>query len=388
MGGGVLRLEPFKVVKQPVTDRWKNFLEYLEQHGNDYEQVFITDTRDVIFQGDVFESLKKHSSYLGYVTEGANIDTNGWNYKKLFQSFNDEKVDGLIGKPVICCGTVIGTTNEMKIFLHTMLKYLPGAKVGYDQATQQYITYNNLLPIENLIKIDAQSGEIFTSFLFHLNHPVETRDEFILRGDGGIPAIVHQYDRQGSLIRLIDRVYRDRNFQADEKFSDTLSNLEQVKQLLHIGKIDEATRFAMAKIHDVTNPDENIVLLLRIWQLLLLSPFTPGGSSLELLIQNALSSVKSFSVGQLNTLCSHTVYAFNHDRVLTRKFLKSIAQSLLNTSEQSFKEANKMVCHFCTNTVNLLPPDKTFYLLQAEAYRGLGRKDEALAAYQKSLDLS
>lgn len=391
MWGGII-LAPFKVVNHPVVDRWKNFLDYLEAHGDEYEQVLCTDTRDVIFQDDIFKSFKGYLKYLGYTTEDDDIRGSktgvNLNYRWLAEYFNKQEADKLADKQIICVGTVIGTVDEMKIFLRMMIKYIPRPGHGADQVTQQYFTYNDLLPIDNLIEIDTYSGEIFTSYLFHETHPVETRGDKILRGDGGIPAVVHQYDRQKSLVQLVDNVYRDRNFQADERFTDPRSVVEQVKQLVYIGKTDEAARIFMG-VHGA-NFDGNVELLIKIWEMLLNRPLTPVVGYLELSMQNALASVKNFPIQYLNATCSMLTYSIKNRRTVDPQLVQFIAGSLMNLAEQSLNARNAEFCFFCTNAIKSfdLPPNKDFYLLQAKAYRTFGRKDEALAAYQKALDLS
>lgn len=119
-------------------------------------------------------------------------------------------------KPIICCGTVIGTPEEIKIYIEKIWEYKGNKNFhGLDQATHKYIFYNNLLPIENLIKIDCNTGAIFTSYLFHVLNPIEVKDNMILRGDGRVPAVVHQYDRHPQLVQLVDNLYREKDFQPD-----------------------------------------------------------------------------------------------------------------------------------------------------------------------------
>ncbi|MBR0060921.1 MAG: hypothetical protein IJP68_05520, partial [Selenomonadaceae bacterium] len=57
----------------PSNTRWKIFSDFLETHGDAYEQIFITDTRDVIFQNDIFATFGGLKSYLGYATEEDDI---------------------------------------------------------------------------------------------------------------------------------------------------------------------------------------------------------------------------------------------------------------------------------------------------------------------------
>ena len=391
VGGGVI-LAPFKVLNHPVTDRWKSFLDYLEAHGDEYEQVLCTDTRDVIFQGDVFTPFKNYSKYLGYTTEDDDIRGskagNNLNYRWLTQYFNKQEADKLADKQIICCGTIIATVDEMKIFLRAMIKHIPCPKHGADQVTQQYFTYNGLLPIDNLIEIDTHSGEIFTSYLFHETHPVEIRDNKILRGDGGVPAVVHQYDRQKSLIQLVDNVYRDKKFKGDERFTDPRSILEQIKQLLHIGKPDEAARFFMNN-HGADFGGE-IDRLLKLWEMLLSRPLTPAVGYLELSMQNAPASVKNFPQKNLDKICSLLVFAIKNRRAVNPQLVQFIAGGLLNLAGQFIDARAASPCFFCLDTIKALelPPNKDFYLLQAKAFRTFGRKDEALAAYKQALDFN
>lgn len=377
-----------------IHTRWKMYCDFLETHGDNYAQVFFTDVRDVIFQGDVFEVFKGQLGYLGYSTEaddiGGSKTSNKVNYNWLVNAFGKEEADKLVSKTIICCGTVIGTVNEMKTFCHEMWTNLQTIKRwGNEQATMNYFVHNNLLPIENLIKIDCDSGEILTAGLFAKCYPIIIRNNMLLRGDGGVPAVVHQYDRIGSVVALVNNVYRDKNFQADEKYSDTRSNLEQVWQLFALDRIDDALRFFVAKIAVGVNSDNNVDHLLRFWEKILKkSVFVPAVGYFVLSMQSALASVSNLSVEQLNTICARLNYSVKNGHIVAPQFVKFITRSLLNTSEKSFNAKYKEICAFCMETVNSLPSDKNLYLLQAEAYRALGKKEESLAAYSKALELS
>ena len=216
----------------------------------------------------------------------------------------------------------------------------------------------------------------------------KTRGEKILRGDGGVPAVVHQYDRHPELVQLVNNVYRDRNFQGDERFTDPRSVLEQVKQLLYIGKPDEAARFFM----DNQGADfgNNANVLLNLWGMLLNYPFVPAVGYLELSMQNYLASVENLPVQYLNAVCSLLTHSIKNRRAVNPHLVKFIAGGLMNIAEQSLNAHNQEFCFFCIDAIKALdlPPNKDFFLLQAKAYRTFGRKDEALTAYKQALDLS
>ena len=181
----------------PNNTRWKVFLDFLEVHGDEYEQIFITDTRDVIFQSDVFEQFAGLSNWLGCVTEVGDIrgstTGNTINYEWIVSCFGKDEAEKIADQKVICCGTVIGSAAEMKILCRELWKILAHKTTDvFDQAVMNCLAYNGLLPIENLLEIAFDDGAIFTNGLIMNN---ATRGDFILRSDGGIPAVVHQNDR-------------------------------------------------------------------------------------------------------------------------------------------------------------------------------------------------
>lgn len=369
-------------------------MDYLEVHRDEYSQVLVTDTRDVIFQGDVFAPFKNYSSYLGYTTEDDDIRASktgvDLNHQWLTKYFNKAEADKLADKQIICSGTIIGTVNDMKIFLRTMIKHTPNFGSGSDQVTEQYIIYNNLLPIENLIELDTSGGEIFTSYLFHETHPVETRGDFILRGDGNVPAVVHQYDRQKSLIQLVDRIYRDRTSPIDERFTDVRSVLEQASSLLYADRVHDAMRLCMNVLPDNADFGGQFDRLLKLWHLVLQHPFTPAAAYLELTIQDALKRTQGFTDAQLLVMIPPLINSVESKRAVDMEFKIIAANVLLQLAEQIPDTGNEKLCFYLIDSINALDLslNKDFYLFVAKANRTFGRNEAALAAYTKALDLS
>lgn len=361
--------------------------DYLDAHGDDYEQVLCTDTRDVIFQGDVFESFAGYTNWLGCVTEYADIGKNTCNYDWLTDLFGQEEADKLSDKKIICSGTVLGTVNEMKIFCRELWKILQHKTTDiFDQGVMNYLVYNNLLPIENLFGIDCVSGEIFTCGLVKNN---QIRGDKILREDGGVPAVVHQYDRHAELVGLVDGIYRDKNFQGDANFSDVRSVIEQTSYFLQAGKIDDAARFYMNNLTSGANFGGNIDRLLKIWQLVLQRPTTPAVGYLELAVQDALMNVGNFSPQQLNFIFPALIHSIKNQRTILPQFKIFVCQGLVNIVEQTIQLHAAEQCFEYLKIIEELtvPLDKNFYLLAAKANRIFGRKDAALAAYTKALEL-
>lgn len=376
--GVTLKNFPYEIDGIPNNTRWKIFRDFLEVHGDEYEQIFITDTRDVIFQADIFDRFKGFSNWLGCVTEADDIRGskfgNKINYNWIVSCFGKAEADKLVDKKIICCGTVIGSAAEMKIFCRELWKILEHKTTDiFDQATMNYLAYNGLLPIENLFELDVQSGEIFTNGLIKDN---KIRGEFILRGDGGIPAVVHQYDRHEDLTKLVDKIYRDKNFQFDSRFTDTRSLLEQICCLLQADKISEAVKLFLRIFFGTANLCNFPNLLIEIWKVALKKNFSRSIEILELAVQNALRSVKNFSNFQLTNVHENLISSAKNHHAVDPEFKNAFAVGLLKFVENSL--ANGAPAKECLKAVKMLeelelPPDKNFQRLVDEANRIFGR---------------
>ena len=375
------------------------FLEYLEVHGTEYEQVLVTDTRDVIFQGDVFSDFANQKDYLGYALEADNIRAAATgvniNYRWLTNNFGKAEADLLADKKIICCGTVIGTVEEMKIFLQKMDEYIPNRHFrgnGNDQVTQQYLTYHNLLPIKNLIPIDCHNGAILTAYLFFELNPIKLDGNKILRGDGKVPAVVHQYDRHPSLVQLVNKNYRDQDIQPDERFTDAQSAVEQISHLVNFGKNADASRFFMNHIFGKMDLSNYVNDVIKIWRTLLLKGnfLNIDEELLVLAIQYELASAfsRGIDISQIQNIYVLINYSMTNNYLVSSAFKNLIANGLFNLSDILLKDgdaANSAICLEQITTLDI-PLDQNFYMRQSEVYRKLNRKAEAVAAYQKALE--
>ena len=371
-----------------VNVRWNIYKKFLDERGKNYRQVFVTDVRDLIFQGNIFATYENFSNYLGYAVEEGAIrpvdkEPVDWIWIKNF--FGENEANKLADKPAICCGTVIADVESMKKFSVEMYKILQKSSAwGDEQATMNYLVYEKLLPINKLIKIDTQSGEILTLAL--TDNPA-AKENFILRGDGGVPAAVHQYDRHKNLAVFVNKIYRDKNFQLNEKFMDTHSLLDQIIQLAALGRIDDAYKIFTQHLFG-GNFTGRINNLINLWELILKN-ISPAAELLILSIQAAIISVKGyvFNINQVNKINSFTNFGMKNNIAVNfsfKLFLKSLLFSLAN---QFYAAKQLERCVTYMNFINALdiPEDSNFYLFQAKVYREAGKKADALAAYEKAL---
>lgn len=227
IGGGVINLidipQPLKE-KRIIDLRWTLYKIFLDSYGDNFSQVLVTDTRDIIFQDDLFKHYEQFKNYLGYSTEYLNLDEEcNANWFKKF--YGEEIHQRLIKNKIICCGTVFGTVNEVKMFAQKMSEQLERSNFwGAEQAAENYLVYEKLLPIQNIIESDVNDGAIFTNGITP-NHLQIIRDNKILNLSGNIPAVVHQYDRHLNQVELVNQVYRLQPLQYSTLYDELRSNV-------------------------------------------------------------------------------------------------------------------------------------------------------------------
>ena len=331
-----------------IHTRWKLFADFLDAHG-DCEQVFVTDTADVIFQGDVFSAGAGCEKYLGYATEADDIrgskTANDVNYKWLEHCFGKDMAERLALQKVVCCGTVVGTANEMKILCRIMWETLKDDTIwGHEQAVMNCLVYEKLLPIENLIEHDVESGEIFTPAQADV-FPV--RGDKILRGDGGVPAVVHQYNRHDEFIRLVDRIYRDKNFEFNPRFVDTRSIIEQATCLLLADKVFDAARLCQKTFRVDEDFGTCVKALIRLWEVALRKDLSRASGAVELAAQGALKTVKQFSSYDLEKICRLLRHAREGQHLVDDEFKTSLTTALRRTAEQKLAAKARGQYQFC-----------------------------------------
>ncbi|MBR0062126.1 MAG: hypothetical protein IJP68_11690, partial [Selenomonadaceae bacterium] len=203
----------------------------------------------------------------------------------------------------------------------------------FDQAVTNYLVYNDLLPIKNLIEIDNCNGAIYTNGLIKNN---KIRGDKVLRGDGGIPTVVHQYDRHKDLINLVDETYRDNNFQADLRFNDMRSVTEQATCLLFANKIGDAARLFMKKFIVTKDFGGCERALIRLWEIAMKNPLSQATELLELSAQSALKSVDKFSDSDWNEICILLNRAAEYRHPVDPEFKNYVTVRLLKIAEENF----------------------------------------------------
>jgi hypothetical protein len=188
-----------------VVERFALFANMLKMAPKD-TQVLLTDVRDVVFQGAIFDPPLCN---LEVFAEGVGITMSE-------HAFTRRYGEALVGRHLssamddqvpLCAGTIMGRADKVAALCRTMLflSSIPrsgrGGAFGADQAALNVAVHFGLVEFE----MQPNYGRVST-LGWHDNVSAQaTADGVILNPDGSKSPIVHQYDRRDDLANAIAR---------------------------------------------------------------------------------------------------------------------------------------------------------------------------------------
>lgn len=196
----------FKELPNPIhIYNFRHFLyyDYLLKHEEEFGNVLLTDTRDVVFQKDPFDFVIADALHVAMESKEKIIGDCHYNSNWVRSGYGQAKLDELANQVVSCAGTTIGPMLHVKRYLRTLLTDIIGLHNAYDCADQA--VHNKLLyagaihPVRQLFNDNTPILTVGTEFLFQ-----HDREGYLLDGRGKRVNIVHQYDRHPGLLKIID----------------------------------------------------------------------------------------------------------------------------------------------------------------------------------------
>jgi|EndMetStandDraft_8_1072994.scaffolds.fasta_scaffold114456_2 hypothetical protein len=178
--------------------RFQLFADYLRARHDNYDEVLISDVRDVAFQAHPFADIS--SPAVHYFLEGDNrtIGNEPTNmvYARLFLPESD--VEKLKPCRISCCGVVLGGMTAMTSYLERMNADLAAVpmkarrKIGADTAFHNRMGHLTkefpVVMVENNVHVATMGIEPASVYRVGTDGVVRT-------AAGALPAILHQYDR-------------------------------------------------------------------------------------------------------------------------------------------------------------------------------------------------
>jgi len=178
--------------------RYLKYLEYLTE--NPYRRIFLTDTRDVIFQADPFANIPDESLFVFAEDSSVAIGNCADNANWVKQGFGLRKLADIRDKRISCSGTTLGNYNGIMRYLATMIEASSRAAAeslridGIDQGIHNVIIHDGTLKNFRLIE-----NQRHVATLGHVK-PEQlslSEDGRVINADGSISAVIHQYDYDG-----------------------------------------------------------------------------------------------------------------------------------------------------------------------------------------------
>jgi hypothetical protein len=184
----------------PHVSRYYHYYRYLSRRAGHYENVMLTDLRDVFFQRDPFAfQIGKVHCFLEY--EGETLGSHKGNRQWLRGVYGDNVLRRLADLPISCSGVTIGPVDGMLRYLRAMVNDLvsvPFQWAGVDQGVHNYVVHTGL------------AGDI--AFAGNDRGPVATlaavpkADVEAALPDGYAHVnVIHQYDRHPLLAEMLLR---------------------------------------------------------------------------------------------------------------------------------------------------------------------------------------
>jgi hypothetical protein len=178
--------------------RFDLFARHLRKFGEHYDEVLISDVRDVVFQAHPFAGMMSKDCHFFLEGAGKTIGNEPTNvlYTQLF--LTPAEVEAVASHRISCCGVVLGGTAAIVAYLERMtarLRAVPLSarrKIGADTAFHNLIAHvTHDVPaviVENNVLVATMGIEPASRYLVGADGRIRTRD-------GHLPAMLHQYDR-------------------------------------------------------------------------------------------------------------------------------------------------------------------------------------------------
>lgn len=178
--------------------RYLLYYSYLMQHRDAYDQVMISDVRDVVFQRDPFAFEMDNNLCCFLETKSIQIKDSDINRDWLDAVAGEAARKTIQDQYISCSGITYGPTDAMLQYLEAFLEHLkkvPVAEGGTDQGIHNYLIYTH--KINNLRLFDNESGPVLT---MHFMDEYRVNDQGLVCNEQGRAVnVIHQYDRHPAL---------------------------------------------------------------------------------------------------------------------------------------------------------------------------------------------
>ena len=224
---------------------------YLNNCGKKYENIMLTDVRDVIFQKDPFDFIINGNLCCTLESEDWPISKSSFNATEIETVFGVEAYEKIKANLISNCGVTIGPSVLIMKYLEKMIDLIlsGGGSTITDQGIHNYIMWNGMIP--NIKFLKNNEGPVLTLGYEKIVH--RNKDKKIVDNKGNIINIIHQYDRHFNVAkdyydwklkikyailiiknRYIKRINDSLSIKVKKVSPRTHASIKKIKHLFHL----------------------------------------------------------------------------------------------------------------------------------------------------------
>jgi hypothetical protein len=182
--------------------RFLYYREWLNRHVADYDKVFITDLKDVVFQDDPFSYLQQQE--VQFFLESQEIGcANDVNSIWMDRIYSRQQSRGMLGKINSCAGTTLGSSRSILKYLeemnHEFINAIRTPKSGEDQAMHNMILRRDHASFQRRAVPNGE-GAVLTVLNTPESEYVLGEDDLVRNKAGVVIPVLHTYDRYPDLV--------------------------------------------------------------------------------------------------------------------------------------------------------------------------------------------
>lgn len=171
--------------------RYGLYFEFLHRYAPEAESILLSDLRDVVFQGDPFETpVGPLELYLE--DKSSRIEDDEFNSRWIQKLYGAAEFERMRRFEISCSGTVVGRRAPVLRYLHHMDRAISGRRISlgpHDQGVHNYLIRQGLFPEADLLH--NGEGRVVTMGRMPAPAVVDGR----VTVDATTPPVLHQYDR-------------------------------------------------------------------------------------------------------------------------------------------------------------------------------------------------
>ncbi len=193
-----------KIVLHLMSLRFIYYYEFLQARPGQYENILLSDCRDLYFQRDPFSDNLGPGLHAFLEARTQIIGTCWRNSQMVRDAFGPGVLAELATAPVSCAGTTIGDQASIMAYLQTLLETLclsVKMNSGNDQGVHNGIVHRNMIPGVHIH--DNYSSTVYTAGCESSESTRFNDAGEIIRQDGEVYPILHQIDRHEATYRQL-----------------------------------------------------------------------------------------------------------------------------------------------------------------------------------------